>query len=76
MFGHVHTTFRPPTFANAVDPTSGTTQDLSAERALSSDVGVRSNPVPGVSAEVALFRSEFSNQIVQQGSRFVNAGRH
>ena len=32
LFGHVHTTFRPPTFANAVDPTSGThkTSRLSA----------------------------------------------
>lgn len=75
LFGHVHTTFRPPTFANAVDPTSGTTQDLSAERALSSDVGFRSIIVPGVSAEVAVFRTEFSNQIVQQGSQFVNAGK-
>ncbi|HPW16001.1 MAG TPA: TonB-dependent receptor, partial [Nitrospira sp.] len=75
VFGHVHTTFRPPTFANAVDPTSGTTQDLSAERALSSDIGIRSNLHPGVSAEVALFRTEFSNQIVQQGSQFVNAGK-
>ena len=75
LFGHVHTTFRPPTFANAVDPTSGTTQDLSAERALSSDIGVRSIIVPGVSAEVAVFRTEFSNQIVQQGSQFVNAGK-
>lgn len=75
LFGHVHTTFRPPTFANAVDPTSGTTQDLSAERALSSDIGVRSVIVPGVSAEVAVFRTEFSNQIVQQGSQFVNAGK-
>ncbi|MCC2643659.1 MAG: putative TonB-dependent Iron(III) dicitrate transport protein FecA [Nitrospira sp.] len=75
LFGHVHTTFRPPTFANAVDPTSGTTQDLSAERALSSDVGLRSILVPGVNAEVAVFRTEFSNQIVQQGSQFVNAGK-
>ncbi len=75
LFGHVHTTFRPPTFANAVDPTSGTTQDLSAERALSSDIGIRSIIVPGVSAEVALFRTEFSNQIVQQGSQFVNTGK-
>ncbi len=75
LFGHVHTTFRPPTFANAVDPTSGTTQDLSAERALSSDIGVRSTLVPGVNAEVAVFRTEFSNQIVQQGSQFVNAGK-
>ena len=31
--------------------------------------------MPGVSAEVALFRTEFSNQIVQQGSQFVNAGK-
>ncbi|MDR4472339.1 MAG: TonB-dependent receptor [Nitrospira sp.] len=28
-----------------------------------------------MSAEVALFRTEFSNQIVQQGSQFVNAGK-
>ncbi|MBA2251686.1 MAG: TonB-dependent receptor, partial [Nitrospirales bacterium] len=25
LFGHVHTTFRPPTFANAIDPTTGPT---------------------------------------------------
>ena len=75
LFGHVHTTFRPPTFANAVDPTSGTTQDLEAERALSSDIGLRSTIIPGVSAEVAVFRTEFRNQIVQQGSAFVNAGK-
>jgi outer membrane cobalamin receptor len=42
---------------------------------LSSDIGLRSNLVPGVSAEVAVFRTEFSNQIVQQGSQFVNAGK-
>jgi Fe(3+) dicitrate transport protein len=75
LFGHVHTTFRPPTFANAVDPTSGTAQDLEAERALSSDIGARSMIIPGVSAEVAVFRAEFRNQIVQQGSAFVNAGK-
>ena len=75
LFGHVHTTFRPPTFANAVDPTSGTTQDLEAERGLSSDIGARSTIVPGVSAEIAVFRTDFSNQIVQQGSQFVNAGK-
>ena len=75
LFGHVHTTFRPPTFANAIDPTSGTEQDLNAERGLTSDVGVRSTVYRGVSAELALFRVDFSNQIVQQGSRFINAGK-
>lgn len=75
LFGHVHTTFRPPTFANAIDPTSGADRDLSAERGLSSDVGVRTKVVPGVSAEVALFRIDFSNQIVQEGSKLVNAGK-
>lgn len=75
LFGHVHTTFRPPTFANAVDPTSGTNQDLAAERGLSSDIGVRSTISPGISAELAVFRLDFSNQIVQQGSQFVNAGK-
>lgn len=75
LFGHVHTTFRPPTFANAVDPTSGADNDLAAERGLSSDIGVRSNLHPGVSAELAVFRMEFSNQIVTQGGKLVNAGK-
>ncbi|MFO0705962.1 MAG: TonB-dependent receptor [Nitrospira sp.] len=75
LFGHVHTTFRPPTFANAIDPTTGTDQDLNAERGLSSDVGIRSTVYTGITAELALFRIDFSNQIVQQGSRFINGGK-
>jgi Fe(3+) dicitrate transport protein len=75
LFGHVHTTFRPPTFANAIDPTTGTDQDLNAERGLSSDVGIRSVVRRGVTAELALFRIDFNNQIVQQGSRFINGGK-
>jgi Fe(3+) dicitrate transport protein len=75
LFGHVHTTFRPPTFANAIDPTTGTDRDLAAERGLSSDVGVRSTLYPGVSAEVAVFRIDFSNQIVQNGSQLINGGK-
>jgi Fe(3+) dicitrate transport protein len=75
LFGHVHTTFRPPTFANAIDPTTGTDRDLAAERGLSSDIGIRSSLYPGVSGEVAVFRIDFSNQIVQNGSQFVNAGK-
>lgn len=75
LFGHVHTTFRAPTFANAVDPTSGADNDLGAERGLSSDIGIRSNLRPGVSAELAVFRMEFSNQIVTQSGKLVNAGK-
>ncbi len=75
LFGHIHTTFRPPTFANAIDPTNGADRDLSAERGLSSDIGLRGYVVRGVTAEVALFRIDFSNQIVQEGSKLVNGGR-
>ncbi|MBX3235568.1 MAG: TonB-dependent receptor [Nitrospiraceae bacterium] len=75
LFGHIHTTFRPPTFANAIDPTNGADRDLAAERGLSSDIGLRGQVVRGVTAEVALFRIDFSNQIVQEGSRLVNGGR-
>jgi Fe(3+) dicitrate transport protein len=75
LFGHVHTTFRPPTFANAIDPTNGADRDLGAERGLSSDLGLRGPVVPGVTAEVALFRIDFDNQIVQEGSKLVNAGK-
>lgn len=75
LFGHVHTTFRPPTFANAVDPTSGADTDLAAERGLTSDVGIRSNLHPGVSAELAVFRIDFNNQIVTESGKLVNAGK-
>lgn len=75
LFGHVHTTFRPPTFANAIDPTSGADRDLDSERGLSSDIGVRTRVLPGISGELAAFRMEFSNQIVQEGSKLVNAGK-
>lgn len=75
LFGHVHTTFRPPLFSQAIDPTSGADNDLGAERGLSSDFGIRSNLHPGVSAELAFFRMDFSNQIVTQSGKLVNAGK-
>ncbi|MEK7352224.1 MAG: TonB-dependent receptor, partial [Nitrospirota bacterium] len=75
LFGHVHTTFRPPTFSQAVSPASGADNDLGAERGLTSDVGIRSNLHPGVSAELALFRIDFNNQIVTQSGKLVNAGK-
>ena len=75
LYGHVHTTFRSPLFSQAVDPTSGADNDLGAERGLSSDIGIRSKLHPGVSVDLALFRLDFSNQIVTQSGKLVNAGK-
>ena len=75
LFGHVHTTFRPPTFAQAIDPTTGTRQDLEPETGLSSDIGVRSKLLPWLSAELSLFRLDFKNKIAQESGRLINVGR-
>ncbi len=75
LFGHVHTTFRPPTFAQAVDPTTGTNTDLRAEAGVSSDIGVRSKMLPWLSTEISVFRLTFDNQIVSQSGRLVNGGK-
>lgn len=75
LFGHVHTTFRPPTFAQAVDPTTGTDTDLAAEAGVSADIGVRSRMLPWLSTEISVFRLTFDNQIVSQSGRLVNGGK-
>lgn len=65
--------FKPPEFREAIDPRTGTDQDLQAQRGNNYEVGVRSAPVDWVSAETSFFRLDFENQIISEAGRLVNA---
>jgi Fe(3+) dicitrate transport protein len=63
LFGGVHRGFAPPRVADAVD-NDGDAVDLSAERSNNYEIGLRGR-LPRLSYEVAAFRYDFSNQLVQ-----------
>ncbi len=66
LYGGVHKGFSPPRVEDAIN-SSGQSIDLSAERSVNAEVGVRSSPMKDVAFDVAVFRNDFSN-LVQVGS--------
>jgi len=75
LFAGVHRGFAPPRTKDALiysDPTVPIGEapgdivslQLDAERSVNSEVGVRANPWRGVNLEAAVFRLDFSNQII------------
>ena len=63
LFAGVHRGFAPPGVADIVTAQGGTV-DLDAELSWNYELGVRSQPLDGVSLEATLFRLDFENQIV------------
>ena len=63
VFAGVHRGFGPPGVADIVNAAGGSV-DLDAELSWNYEVGMRANPLAGVSYEAALFRMDFENQIV------------
>lgn len=66
MYGGVHKGFSPPRVEDAINST-GASIDLSAERSVNAELGVRTSPIKDVALDVAVFRNDFSN-LVQVGS--------
>ena len=66
LYGGVHKGFSPPRVEDAIN-TSGGTIDLSAERSVNAELGIRSSPARDVNVDIAVFRNNFSN-LVQVGS--------
>ena len=62
VFGSLHKGFAPPRVEDLIGG-SGTVTEVNAEQSTNFEVGVRSQPVEGVSVQAALFRSDFSNLI-------------
>lgn len=66
LYGGVHKGFSPPRVEDAINSTGGSV-DLSAERSVNAELGLRSAPMKDVAFDVAVFRNDFSN-LVQVGS--------
>lgn len=73
VFASFQRSFKPPEFREAIDPRTGTDQDLQAQRGNNYEIGVRSAPVDWFSAETSLFLLDFENQIISEAGRLVNA---
>ncbi|MDG5815683.1 TonB-dependent receptor [Chitinispirillales bacterium ANBcel5] len=80
IFGGVHRGFAPPRVADAID-NSGVDVELDAERSINYELGVRGT-VGGLQYELAGFRYDFDNQIVQASEaggaaagNYTNAGK-
>jgi Fe(3+) dicitrate transport protein len=78
LFGGVHRGFAPPRVQDAVS-NAGEAVELDAERSNNYEIGLRGS-LPRLSYEVAAFRYDFSNQLVQASqaggatSQLTNAG--
>lgn len=66
LYGGVHKGFSPPRVEDAIN-SNGASVDLSPERSVNAELGVRTSPLKGVALDVAVFRNDFSN-LVQVGS--------
>ncbi len=66
LYGGVHKGFSPPRVEDAIN-SNGASVDLSPERSVNAELGVRTSPLKDVALDVAVFRNDFSN-LVQVGS--------
>jgi len=62
VFASIHRGFAPPRVEDLIGG-SGTVTDVDAEKSLNAEIGVRAEPVEGLSLQVALFRHDFDNLI-------------
>ncbi len=66
LYGGVHRGFSPPRVEDAIN-TSGGAIDLSAEKSINAELGIRSQASKDLFIDAALFQNDFSN-LVQVGS--------
>lgn len=75
LYGGYHRTFQPPSFRQAIDPTTGTDTDLDAEKGDNYELGLRGNVSRDFHADVTLFHINFDNKIVTESGQQTNGGR-
>lgn len=63
LFGGVHRGFSPPGVADIVTAAGGTL-DLDAEKSWNYELGLRAQPMPGLTIESTAFRLDFANQVI------------
>jgi Fe(3+) dicitrate transport protein len=64
LFAGVHRGFAPARIDDVMDPSTGVLKQVLPEMSLNYEAGVRTTPIPGVSAEMTYFRIDFQDQIV------------
>ncbi len=74
VYAGVHKAFQPPTFKEAVDPTSGVANDIDAETSINYEIGMRVNTDSQLHAELTLFQTNFDNQIAKDAGIVKNIG--
>ncbi|AFM13253.1 TonB-dependent receptor family protein [Turneriella parva] len=81
FFAGVHKGFSPPRVEDIINNTTGLSVELSPERSVNYEAGVRTKIIQGISAEATYFRMDFSNQIVAAsvaggaGATLTNGGK-
>ncbi|ORU90960.1 MAG: hypothetical protein A6F72_00090 [Cycloclasticus sp. symbiont of Poecilosclerida sp. N] len=75
IYAGIHKTFEPPTFSEAVDPTTGTDKDLDSETGINSEIGFRGKLTDNLSVDAGLFYIDFDNQIISNAGESDNAGK-
>ncbi len=73
LFGNYSSNFRPASFSQAIDPTSGTSNDLGVETSNNFELGFRSQITNWISIEGTGFWINFDNQIISQAGVLTNA---
>jgi Fe(3+) dicitrate transport protein len=78
LFAGIHRGFAPARIDDVLDPESGVLRQVNPEMSLNYEAGVRTSPIPGITAELTYFRIDFEDQIVNQievdEDLWVNAG--
>lgn len=75
LFAGVHRGFAPPRPDETLNPSTGTLNLVNPETSLNYEVGIRTQPTPGINAEITWFRIDIDDQIIRLDSnRNINAG--
>ena len=73
LFASARRNFQPAVFNEAVDPTTGTANDIDAEIGKNFEIGVRSRPLKWFYGELTFFRMNFDNQVITVSGELQNA---
>jgi len=78
LFAGIHRGFAPARIDDVLDPDSGVLRQVNPETSINYEAGVRTTPIPGISAELTYFRIDFKDQIVNEilvdDDMWINAG--
>ncbi|MDO8843957.1 MAG: TonB-dependent receptor [Methylicorpusculum sp.] len=64
LFAGVHRGFAPARIDDVLNPINGVLSQVEPEMSLNYEAGVRTSPIPGITAELTYFRIDFQDQIV------------